>query len=37
VQPELRAWKEGRICCHYPLGDPQRAANIAADHPVRQR
>jgi dipeptide transport system ATP-binding protein len=37
VQPELRAWQEGRIRCHYPLGDPQRAANIAADHPVRQR
>jgi len=31
VQPELRAWQGGRIRCHYPLGDPQRRAKIAAD------
>jgi dipeptide transport system ATP-binding protein len=37
VQPELRAWQGGRIRCHYPLGDPQRAAKIAADQPVPQR
>ena len=37
VPPELRAWQDGRIRCHYPLDDPQRAAKIAADHPARQR
>jgi dipeptide transport system ATP-binding protein len=34
VQPELRPWAGGRIRCHYPLGDPNRAAEIAADRPV---
>src|SRR6478735_4308035 len=24
VQPELRTWRDGRVRCHYPLGDPQR-------------
>jgi dipeptide transport system ATP-binding protein len=31
VRPELRAYQGGRIRCHYPLGDPQRDAKIAAD------
>src|SRR5262245_52830863 len=34
VEPKLRAWHGGRIRCHYPLGDPQRAANMAADGPA---
>ena len=34
VQPELRAWKDGHVCCHYPLGDPSRAQRIAQDGPV---
>jgi dipeptide transport system ATP-binding protein len=34
VQPELRPWMDGRIRCHYPLGDPGREAKIAADEPV---
>jgi hypothetical protein len=25
---------DGRIRCHYPLGDPDRHAPIAADRPV---
>lgn len=33
VQPELRAWKDGHVRCHYPLGDPSRSARIAADGP----
>jgi dipeptide transport system ATP-binding protein len=37
VPPELRAWQGGRIRCHYPLGDPQRATKIAADQPAPQR
>jgi dipeptide transport system ATP-binding protein len=37
VPPELRAWQGGRIRCHYPLGDPQRAAKIAADQPALER
>ena len=31
VRPELRAWKDGTVRCHYPLGDPTRDAHIAAD------
>lgn len=31
VPPELRPWMDGRIRCHYPLGDPGRDAKIAAD------
>jgi dipeptide transport system ATP-binding protein len=31
TQPELRPWMDGRIRCHYPLGDPGRDARIAAD------
>jgi dipeptide transport system ATP-binding protein len=34
VQPELRPWLGGHIRCHYPLGDPNRAAAIASDSPV---
>jgi dipeptide transport system ATP-binding protein len=34
VQPELRDWRGGRIRCHYPLGDAQRDAHMAADGPV---
>ncbi len=33
-RPELRNWAGGRVRCHYPLGDPQRAAAIARDGPV---
>jgi dipeptide transport system ATP-binding protein len=35
VRPELRPWAGGRIRCHYPLGDPNRDAEIRADGPVR--
>ncbi|HKY86169.1 MAG TPA: ABC transporter ATP-binding protein [Pseudorhodoplanes sp.] len=31
IRPELRDWQDGRIRCHYPLGDPTRDARIAAD------
>ena len=31
VQPQLRPWGEGRVRCHYPLGDPTRAVRMAAD------
>ena len=34
VRPGLRPWAGGQIRCHYPLGDPNREAEIAADHPV---
>jgi dipeptide transport system ATP-binding protein len=34
VRPGLRPWAGGQIRCHYPMGDPNRAAEIAADHPV---
>ena len=34
VQPELRAWKDGRVRCHYPLGDPSRVERIAQDGPA---
>jgi dipeptide transport system ATP-binding protein len=34
IRPELRPWAGGQIRCHYPLGDPNRNAEIAADHPV---
>jgi len=30
VQPELRPWLDGKVRCHYPLGAPNRAADIAA-------
>src|SRR6266446_3864348 len=31
TQPGIRPWMDGRIRCHYPLGDPDRNARIAAD------
>jgi dipeptide transport system ATP-binding protein len=34
VRPDLRTWRGGQIRCHYPLGDPARAAAIAADTPI---
>ncbi|MCB5175067.1 MULTISPECIES: ABC transporter ATP-binding protein [Microvirga] len=34
VRPDLRPWAGGQIRCHYPLGDPNRNAEIQADHPV---
>jgi dipeptide transport system ATP-binding protein len=34
-RPELRPWAGGHVRCHYPLGDPQRAAAIARDASVR--
>ena len=34
IRPELRPWAGGQIRCHYPLGDPNRNADIAADRPV---
>jgi dipeptide transport system ATP-binding protein len=34
VRPDLRPWADGQIRCHYPLGDPNRNAEIVADHPV---
>jgi len=33
-RPPLRPWREGLVRCHYPLGDRDRDANIARDHPV---
>jgi dipeptide transport system ATP-binding protein len=34
VRPDLRPWQGGRVRCHYPLGDPSRGAQIAADGPT---
>ena len=34
VRPSLRTWAGGHIRCHYPLGDPNRDAEIRHDHPV---
>ena len=34
VRPELRPWAGGAIRCHYPLGDPNREAEIRDDRPV---
>ncbi|WP_293809592.1 ABC transporter ATP-binding protein [uncultured Bosea sp.] len=31
VQPELRNWADGRVRCHYPLGDANRDAERARD------
>jgi dipeptide transport system ATP-binding protein len=31
TQPEIRPWMDGLIRCHYPLGDLDRNARIAAD------
>ena len=30
VRPDLRPWMGGQIRCHYPMGDPNRSAEIAA-------
>ncbi|MEO7888285.1 ABC transporter ATP-binding protein [Polaromonas sp.] len=35
-RPLLRAWKDGMVRCHYPLGDPGRAANIERDTPIME-
>jgi dipeptide transport system ATP-binding protein len=35
VRPALRDWQGGQVRCHYPLGDPQRAAAIERDLPLR--
>ena len=34
VRPPLRAWRDGQVRCHYPLGDPERLAAIERDVPV---
>jgi dipeptide transport system ATP-binding protein len=34
VRPKLRAFMQGRVRCHDPLGDPTRDARIAADGPT---
>ena len=34
VRPPLREWRDGKIRCHYPLGDPARDVEIARDRPV---
>ncbi|MBS0342124.1 MAG: ABC transporter ATP-binding protein [Proteobacteria bacterium] len=31
VRPLLRDWQGGQVRCHYPLGDPQRNADIVRD------
>ncbi|WP_342362511.1 ABC transporter ATP-binding protein [Terrarubrum flagellatum] len=36
VRPALREWQGGQIRCHYPLGDPERAGNMAAGGLVAQ-
>ena len=35
-RPLLRAWKDGMVRCHYPLGDPNRQANIEHDSPLME-
>jgi len=35
-RPLLRAWKDGMVRCHYPLGDPSRQANIEHDTPLME-
>jgi len=37
IRPEIRPWMDGRIRCHYPLGDPDRNARIAADGLVDEK
>lgn len=34
VRPALRAWQDGMVRCHYPLGDTSREAAMAQDHPL---
>src|SRR5580765_8282873 len=31
IRPALRPWQDGRVRCHFPLGDPEREAAIARD------
>jgi len=31
IRPELRRWRDGQVRCHFPLGDPGRAAAIARE------
>jgi dipeptide transport system ATP-binding protein len=31
TRPSIRPWMDGGVRCHYPLGDPDRNARIAAD------
>jgi dipeptide transport system ATP-binding protein len=33
-RPELRAWQEGLVACHYPLGEAEREITIARDQPI---
>jgi dipeptide transport system ATP-binding protein len=35
IRPELREWRDGQVRCHYPLDDPQRAAMIERDGPIK--
>jgi len=34
--PDLRPWQDGRVRCHFPLGDPGRDAAIAREHHLQQ-
>ena len=36
VRPLLRAWKDGMVRCHYPLGDPSREAVMEHDAPLAE-
>ena len=36
VRPLLRAWQDGMVRCHYPLGDPGREAALWHDQPVAE-
>jgi dipeptide transport system ATP-binding protein len=31
IRPDLRSWQDGKVRCHYPLGDIQREQQMAAD------
>ena len=31
TRPAIRPWMDGQVRCHYPLGDPDRNARLAAD------
>ena len=35
-RPLLRAWHDGKVRCHYPLGDPSRDAKRLQDTPVAE-
>jgi dipeptide transport system ATP-binding protein len=34
TRPDLRPWQGGQVRCHFPLGDPQRGAALAREHPA---